>query len=119
MLNKETAEAFASDWIESWNNHNLERVLQHYSEQFELASPFIIEIAGEPSGILRGKDAIRSYWSKALSRIPNLHFQLKSVLWSINSVVINYSRHDGRMGSEWFEFGTDLKVIRSCAHYNS
>ncbi|WP_232821554.1 Cif family virulence factor [Acidithiobacillus ferrivorans] len=39
MIDKEFAEHFASDWIGSWNNHDLDRILSHYSEQFEMFSP--------------------------------------------------------------------------------
>ena len=117
MLDKAAAEAFANDWIASWNSHDLERVLRHYSEEFELSSPFIIKIAGEPSGLLKGKDAIGKYWAKALELKPELHFRLAFVLWGINSLVIHYDRDDGSTASEWFEFGADGKVVRSCAHY--
>ena len=117
MLEKETAEAFAKEWIESWNSHDLERILDHYSEEFELSSTYIIKIAGDPSGILKGKTAVREYWAKALALKPTLHFRLAFVLWGINSLVIHYDRDDGSVASEWFEFGADGKVIRSCAHY--
>ena len=52
MIEKCFAEEFARDWIESWNSHNLDRILSHYSDQFEMSSPKIIQIAGEPSGTL-------------------------------------------------------------------
>ena len=55
MIEKCFAEEFARDWIESWNSHNLDRILSHYSDQFEMSSPKIIQIAGEPSGTLKPK----------------------------------------------------------------
>lgn len=116
MLGKAEAEAFATEWIASWNSHDLERILDQYDEDFEFSSPFIIQIAGQPSGVLKGKGAVRAYWAKALALIPDLQFRLESVLWGINSLIINYQRHDGRMGSEWFEFGSDGRVVKSCAH---
>ena len=58
MIEKDFAEEFARDWIESWNSHDLERILSHYSDQFEMSSPKIIQIAGEPSGTLKDKDAV-------------------------------------------------------------
>ena len=67
MIDKKFAEHFARDWIDSWNSHDLDRVLSHYSDQFEMSSPVIIQIAGEPSGTLKGKDAVGAYWAKALS----------------------------------------------------
>ena len=117
MIDKSKAEGFATDWIAAWNSHDLQRVLSHYTDDFEFTSPFIIQIAGEPSGRLRGKSAVGAYWAKALARIPNLEFKLKSVLWGVNSLVIHYQRHDGRDASEWFEFDGEDKVIKSSAHY--
>jgi len=117
MLTKGDAERFAHEWIAAWNSHDLDRILAHYADDFEFASPFIPTIAGEPSGILRGKKAVGAYWKKALTRRPDLAFRLDRVLWGVRSVVIQYHRHDGRPASEWFELGADGKVARSAAHY--
>lgn len=32
MISKEQAHAFATDWIESWNTHDLGRIMAHYDE---------------------------------------------------------------------------------------
>ncbi len=117
MLDKAKAEAFASEWIAVWNSHDLQRILAHYSEDFEFSSPFIVQVVGEPSGHLRGKKAVGDYWAKALARIPDLRFTLRSVLWGVSSLVIHYRRHDGRVTAEWFEFGEQGLVVRSAAHY--
>jgi ketosteroid isomerase-like protein len=119
MLTQAEAETFASEWIEAWNSHDLDRILAHYSEDFEFSSPFVVRIAGEPSGRLRGKKLVGAYWAKALARIHELRFKRGSVLWGVNSIVINYERQDGRLASEWFELGENGKVIRSAAHYLS
>ena len=55
------AEHFAADWIESWNAHDLNRILSHYTDDFEMSSPVIIQVAGEPSGTLKGKAAVAAY----------------------------------------------------------
>lgn len=46
MIEKDFAEEFARDWIESWNSRDLDRILSHYSDQFEMSSPKITQIAG-------------------------------------------------------------------------
>ena len=119
MITREFADHFTQEWIDSWNSHNLERILSHYTDHFEMSSPYIATIAGEPSGVLKGKVAIAAYWAKALARIHELRFKRGSVLWGVNSIVINYERQDGRLASEWFELGENGKVIRSAAHYLS
>jgi ketosteroid isomerase-like protein len=52
------AERFANEWIAAWNSHDLERILEHYEDDFEMSSPIIAALAGESSGKLRGKLAV-------------------------------------------------------------
>ena len=117
MLTKNEVEIFASEWIEAWNARDLERILSHYSSDIEFSSPFIVNVVAEPTGRLHGKEALQSYWTKALARLPALKFKFINVSLGVNSIVINYEREDGRFTSEWFEFGHDGKVLKSAAHY--
>ena len=117
MIGKDFAEKFARDWIDDWNSHDLERILSHYSDQFEMFSPKIIQIAGEPSGTLKGKDAVGKYWAMALEIIPDLRFELVTLLVGVNSLTLTYKGSRGRLAAEVFHFGPDLKVSRAYAHY--
>ncbi|MHB8117081.1 MAG: nuclear transport factor 2 family protein [Acidithiobacillus ferrivorans] len=114
MIDKEFAEHFASDWIDAWNSHDLDRILSHYSEQFEMFSPAIIQITGEPSGTLKGKNAVGAYWAKALQLIPDLQFELLSILIGVNSITLYYKGARSRLTAEVFHFGPDYQVL--CAH---
>jgi hypothetical protein len=58
MISREFAEHFAEEWISAWNAHDLVRILSHYENDFEMASPRIADIAGEPSGVFCGKESI-------------------------------------------------------------
>jgi ketosteroid isomerase-like protein len=40
MLTLEQAQSFASSWASAWNAHDLDRVLEHYEDDFEMASPY-------------------------------------------------------------------------------
>jgi hypothetical protein len=53
MIDKEFAEHFARDRIDSWNSHDLDRILAHYSDQFEISSPLIIQFANKEKEIGR------------------------------------------------------------------
>jgi hypothetical protein len=117
MIDTDFAKKFARDWIAAWNNHDLQRVLQHYSDNFEMSSPNIIRIANEPSGRLIGKVAIGQYWTKALELIPDLQFELISILVGIESITLYYQGVHGRPAAEVFHFGPDRKVIKAYAHY--
>lgn len=116
MIDKDFADHFAADWVDSWNQHDLVRILSHYTDDFEMTSPVIIKITGEPSGRLKGKDAVGAYWAKALQLIPDLHFELVSTLLGVNSITLNYIGARGP-ASEVFYFNHGGKVISAFAHY--
>jgi ketosteroid isomerase-like protein len=109
---------FAADWIDAWNSHDLARVLSHYADDFEMSSPFIIQLAGEPSGTLRGKEAVGKYWRKALELIPDLHFELISVLAGVTTITLVYRGAHGRLAAEVFHFGAEQRVTKAFAHYD-
>jgi hypothetical protein len=111
-----TAKRFAEDWVATWNSHDLARILEHYDEDFEMASPLILRFAGERSGKLRGNQAVGEYWRKALSAIPDLRFELLEVFAGVDSVVIHYRAHEG-LSAEVLRFGPNGKVIAAAAHY--
>lgn len=113
------AQHFASDWIDAWNAHDLERILSHYDDDFEMTSPMVVQLMGEPTGTLRGKAKVGVYWQKALTLIPDLKFELLSVLVGVHSVTIHYMGARGRLSTEVFHFGMNSKVIKAFAHYAS
>ena len=116
MIVKSFAEHFASDWIDSWNKHDLNRILSHYTDDFEMFSPFIKKIADEASGTLKGKDKIGAYWAKALEMNPALHFELITTLFGVNSITLYYKGSRG-FSAEVFHINFAGLVEKSYAHY--
>lgn len=115
-MEKGFAERFASDWIAAWNSQDLDRILAHYEDDLEMSSPLIAAVVGEPSGKLRGKAAVGAYWAKALQKIPDLHFELVTVLAGVDSVTLYYKGHRG-LSAEVLHFGSKGKVHAAFAHY--
>jgi len=116
MFSRDFVDHFAAEWIEAWNNHDLNRILSHYSEDFEMSSPFIAQITSAPSGTLKGKEAVGAYWAKALELMPSLHFELVTALAGVESITLYYRGARG-MAAEVFFFNTNHKVKKACAHY--
>ncbi|MEK6806247.1 MAG: nuclear transport factor 2 family protein [Pseudomonadota bacterium] len=116
MLEKSFAEHFAAEWISAWNSRDLERILSHYSDDFEMSSPVITQITGEPSGKLRGKKAVGTYWGRALELMPTLRFELSEVLVGADSVTLCYIGPRGK-SAEVFFFDDDGLVYKAAAHY--
>jgi hypothetical protein len=111
------AQEFATGWIAAWNSHDLNRILELYSDDFEMHSPSIIAVAGEPSGVLKGKANVAAYWAKALKGAPDLKFDLINVFAGIQSVSVHYTRHGGREVIEVMEFNAACKVVRGSANW--
>ncbi|MDJ1505141.1 nuclear transport factor 2 family protein [Xanthocytophaga agilis] len=118
MLTKEIATEFAHDWVDSWNKHDLDRVLDHYTDDFEMTTPLIVSLMNEPSGTLSGKDRVRNYWEKGLEKYPDLHFQIIDVLSSVSSVTIYYTSVLNKKAVEFFLFNEQGKVYKAIAHYD-
>lgn len=118
MLTQEFAKNFAHDWIESWNLHDLQRILSHYTDDFEMSSPLIAITANEPTGVLKGKEAISNYWSKALAKFVDLKFELEEVYVGAVSIVITYKNlARGVNAAEVFYFNEEGKVYRASGNY--
>lgn len=116
MLTRDFAEEFAREWIDSWNCHDLERILAHYSDDFVMSSPRIAVVARESTGVLRGKKAVGRYWKKALELTPHLHFELIGIYLGADSIILHYEGPRGR-AAEVFFFNEADRVVRAAATY--
>ena len=116
MLYKNFADNFAVDWVDAWNAHDLDRILSHYTDDFEMTSPVIKKVAGESSGRLRGKENLLAYWAKALELMPDLHFELEATLIGVNSITLFYKGVRG-LSAEVFHFNQYGKVAKAFANY--
>lgn len=118
MITAERARNFAVEWIEAWNSHDLPRILSHYTEDFEMSSPFVAKFTGEDAGVLRGKAAVGAYWRAALERIPDLRFELLNVFAGVDSVAIYYKAVLGKRATEVLFLDESGKAYRAFAHYD-
>ncbi|HEX3837852.1 MAG TPA: nuclear transport factor 2 family protein [Steroidobacteraceae bacterium] len=118
MITAEWAREFAQEWIAAWNSHDLERILSHYHDDFEMWSPLIIERMGVATGTLKGKEAIRSYWTIGLAAKPPLNFELQDVLVGVDTIAIYYcSKTRNAMVAEILRFDDQNRVIYGAGLY--
>src|SRR5438128_5557490 len=90
VIDSAVATQIAEEWVAAWNSHDLERIFDHYVDDFEMRSPLIVERGFSASGRLRGKDAIRPYWGAGLAASPPIRFELVGAYGGVNQVVIHY-----------------------------
>jgi len=115
------AKTFAEEWIAAWNSYEMSRVFAHYTDDFEMTSPYILTSkVGNRSGTLKGKDKIAAYWEAG---IKSQTFVLIDVFAGAHSIAIHYARVTTAVGSptrlvvEVEELNADCKVVRSNAIY--
>ncbi len=110
MKDHSQATAFAQEWLDSWNRHDVPGVLAHFADDVVFTSPGAARLVPASGGIVRGKPALAEYWTSALARIPDLHFTLIDVYSGIDIVVINYRNQLGQLVNEVLKFRDDLVV---------
>lgn len=121
MLTREQAAAFAASWYAAWNADDLDAIMAHYAEGIEHSSPFIARFndSGEPT--LRGRDAVRAYFGRALQRDPTppgvTRFKAWKVALGTETVVLMYHRMNGEFAAEMFFLDGENKIVRSVSHY--
>ena len=96
-MTTDDARTFAARWAEAWNRRDIEQVLAHFHDDVVFTSPTALAVMGTPT--VRGKSALREYWTTALSRLSSLRFTIDRVLWDANSrelAIIYTSETDGK-----------------------
>jgi len=119
MIGEAQAQQLAQHWIESWNRHDLDAVLSHYTDGVSFSSPAVVELLGDPSGTLQGKEALRAYFQRGLAKYPNLGFELLAVLTGVSSVTILFrSLHRKSQAAEVMYLGAQGLVEKVTVHYD-
>jgi hypothetical protein len=111
------AQDFAQRWIAAWNSHDLERILSHYAEDVEVTSPLAETVLGPGRVTIRGKSAVRDYWSAGLAKYPDLYFHLFRAYAGPQSIVLHYQSVQALVGAECMEFDAAGLIRRVLAHY--
>lgn len=102
--------AFARSWAEEWNSHDLNRILAHYASEVVFRSPVAARVLPGSGGIVRGLDALRQYWSTALSPSPDLHFEVLEVYSGVDTLVIRFRNQRNEVRCEVLTFRDGLVV---------
>jgi hypothetical protein len=112
------ARAFAHDWVDAWNAHDLERILSHYEDEALLTSPVALKLLNG-DGTVRGKAALRAYFLRGLEAYPNLRFDLVDTLWGTETIVVFYINNvRGNKTAEVMQINSEGKIRRVWANYD-
>ena len=98
---------FASRWADAWNRRAVDEILEHFHDDVVFTSPTALGVVGTP--VVRGKDALRAYWNKAMSGIESLRFTVHRALWdaSFNEMA------DALEKADWDGFAAEKQKVRT------
>lgn len=105
---------FAKRWLAAFNAKDLDAIMAHYAEDIEHSSPTVARVLGEPTGIVRGKVALRAYFEKALAAAPaDLRYEPLREHVGVAGITLVYHRTGGKIVAETFHFDHDGLVSRA------
>jgi ketosteroid isomerase-like protein len=109
-MDRDRAEEFAESWLQAWNDHDLDAILSHFAPEIVFTSPMATRLLKGSNGSVRGKAALRDYWSEGLRLIPDLHFEILDLYLGVNTLVINYRNQRGELVNEVLSFANSLVI---------
>lgn len=110
--------ATAASWLAAWNAHDLDAILAHYTDDVEFRSPLVVKLLGDPSGTVRGKEALQAYFARALEAAPTLRFDRLEVFEGVGSATLCYwNATRGVRVAEVHEFDARGRIRRGSVHH--
>jgi ketosteroid isomerase-like protein len=112
--------SIAHAWFEAFNTHNLEKLLSLYDNDAEHFSPKLKIRHPETNGLVKGQDALRTWWQDAFERLPSLQYKVTSLTANSDRVFMEYVRNvdneDAMLVAEVLEIKEGLIVASRVYH---
>ena len=115
MLDDTEALEFARKHVEVWNAHELDAIVDLYTDTVELVSPLAAALSGD--AVIRGRAALREYFARGLEKYPELKFEIIDVFRCRSSVTVVYFGAGRKRVAEVMFLRDDHKIERVFAHY--
>ena len=92
-MNSTELNEIALKWFKAFNDKNLDQLLSLYDNNAEHFSPKLKVRHPETKGLIKGKEALRSWWQDAFDRLPSLNYEVIRLTSQEDRVFMEYVRH--------------------------
>lgn len=116
-LTEQRARELAEEWVEAWNEHDLEAILSLYSPAVVFQTPTIVDSLGISDGRVEGLEDLREHFARGLRRLPDLRFELEAVYTGMSAIAMTYRWGDGTPVCELHEYDEQERIERVQALY--
>jgi hypothetical protein len=110
----------AHRWMSAFNAKQLDELLSLYDDKAQHFSPKLKLRHPETQGLIKGKEAMRSWWKDAFERLPTLTYELVRLTPFDNRVFMEYVRRvegeEDLYVGEMLEMRNGLIVASSVFH---
>jgi predicted SnoaL-like aldol condensation-catalyzing enzyme len=79
-------------WFKAFNEHDIEMLLDLYHNEAEHYSPKLKIHQPTTNGLIKGKTALRDWWTDAFKRLPQLHYRVLKLTADEEQVFMEYIR---------------------------
>jgi hypothetical protein len=93
MIERAQALTAAHEWLDAWNAHDPERVVEQFTDDVVVHSPLAGQLRPGSNGVLQGKDEVLSYYRDGLAASAGLRFSLIEVCTGVDGITIVYRNH--------------------------
>ncbi len=100
----------AKDWINAWNNGDVNSLINHYSDDVVFYSSAAKRRWGVDDGKLSGKEALGNHFRKAFEEFPSMAITFKKLMQGPDGVLLVYERETGKMMADFVRFNDQGKV---------
>lgn len=92
-MSADTNKHIAMAWAAAFNAHDLEGLLALYADDAEHYSPKLKARDPRTNGLIRGTDALRTWWADAFTRLPSLRYEVVKLTADDAQVFLEYVRY--------------------------
>lgn len=107
-MNPNDLKDIAKLWFKAFNYHNLENLLSLYDDNAEHFSPKLKIREPQTKGLIKGKEALRTWWKDCFDRLPTLQYEVKKLTADSDQVFMEYTRKVD--GEEDLQVGEVLEI---------
>jgi hypothetical protein len=118
MIKDNLVEYFERSWIDAWNNHDLDKIMEPFADEVEFISPNIFFRSAITDGKLIGKEALRAHYKQSLELSEDLEARSVEVLLGVDSIVVIYRRENRGELASFMIFDANEKIISMREHYS-
>jgi hypothetical protein len=110
---------FSEEWIASWNSHNIEKIMAHYSDHVEFTCPYIEKYMGIEGGTITNKSELKKYFMKGLDAFPDLKFELQMFRGNREDITLYYKSVNDMLAIEHMALNKQEKVKYGKVEYKT